>query len=81
MDLERRQIVRRQDDVDQITRAALLEREILLQRGELDALERKVESLIAERNNALRYGILALGTAVIALITFIVMSLKGTGHP
>ncbi len=37
----------------------------------LDALEERVERLTAERDKALKWGILTLGSAVIGLLTWI----------
>jgi len=42
-----------------------------LDRQKLEALEEKVESLIRDRDNALKWGVLTLGAAVFGLLKWI----------
>lgn len=50
---------------------ALQERELQLLQEKFEALAQKVEALASDRDKALRWGILALGTAVVGMGTWI----------
>ena len=66
------ELLRRQEAVALATQSALTARDIRDLHDELDALRAKVERLEADRDKAMRWGIMALGGAVMGLGGFIV---------
>jgi hypothetical protein len=67
-------------DVSQETRNALTAKELGDLHAEMAALRAQVQGLVSERDRFLRWGVIALGAAVVSLATFIVMTLKGAGR-
>jgi hypothetical protein len=53
------------------TQQALTERELELLHEEIAELRAEVKAMAAERDKALRWGIFALGSALIGLATFV----------
>jgi hypothetical protein len=63
-------------DMTQETHIALLERDVLSVRAELEQMHDEIAALQTERDRALRWGIATLGAMVLTLIGFIVTFLK-----
>ena len=75
------ELLRRQEAVALATQSALTARDIRDLHDELDALRAKVERLEADRDKAMRWGILALGSAVVGMGMWIFKLLAGKVLP
>jgi hypothetical protein len=63
-------------DLTQETHIALLERDVLVLRAELEQMHVEILALQSERDKALKWGIATLGAMVLTLGGFIVSFLK-----
>ncbi|MCW2763995.1 MAG: hypothetical protein JWR85_4196 [Marmoricola sp.] len=70
-DETRAEAIRQAEGQSQETKNALVLYELTALRREIDELQSRVNTLTAEKEKALRWGIAALGTAVLGMATWI----------